>query len=200
MSGAESRPPFRPENQARPLHDSARRASSGHAAAPQIPHNSVRPDEVHVTALPLDAFARLTLALMRLQFQTFAVPETHGWLMALRRATTHVGPRAAGGLCYDLVALVQALRLSRASPFAFNPDGCTNCRVWLTPDERRMMELLDALRNGRTGRARAVAQMLCDGATGDDLIAMAESYLRHNAPAFTYPNGPAPAKTQGDRH
>jgi len=155
---------------------------------------------VPVKALSPDPFAQLTLALMRLHFQTFAAPETQGWLMALRLATAHVGPRAAGPLCYDLVALVQALRSARMSPFAFNPEGCACCRVWLTPDERRLMDVLDSLRKGRTGRARAAVQMLCNGARGDDLIAMAELYLRRHAPEFTHPVGPAPAKTQGDCH
>lgn len=151
-----------------------------------------RPAEVHVSTLAPDSFASMTLALMRWHFQTFAAPETQGWLMALRCATTHVGPRAAGPLCYDLVALVQALRSARSSPFNFNPEGCACCRVWLTPEERRLMELLEALRHNQTGRAKALVQMLCDGAPDADFLAIAEVYLRRHAPALSHPANTGP--------
>lgn len=154
------------------------------AVAPHTHHagRPGAPDEVHIDTLALDGFERLTLALMRFHFQTFAAPNTHGWLMALRCATAHLGARDAALLCYDLVALVQVLRSSRTSPFAYNPEGCTCCRVWLTPTERQLMEFLVALRNGRKGRAQALVQMLCDGRPSDDLIGVAQMYLHRHAP------------------
>lgn len=161
------------------------------------PSRPGKPDEVHLETLAPDFFARLTLALLRWHFQTFAAPDSQGWLTALRCASAHVGPRAAGPLCYDLVALVQTLRSARTSAFAFNPEGCACCRVWLTPEERRLMELMDALRSGQTGRARALVQMLCDGAPSDDLIAAAETYLRRHSPEFTHHAGTVPVQTQG---
>lgn len=174
-------------------------------ARPAIPdpagqHGSARPgrpDEVHLSSLAADDFARMTLALMRWHFQTFAAPETQGWLMALRVASAQVGPRGAGAFCYDLVALVQALRAARSSPFRFNPESCACCRDWLTPEERQMMALLEALRRGQTGRARTLVQLLCDGNPDGDLIAMAEVYLRHNAPEHQCAGKPygEPART-----
>lgn len=119
---------------------------------------------------------------MRCYFQTFAAPETHGWLIALRIATAHVGPRRAGALCHDVVAVVQALRTARSTPVQFNPESCACCRVWLSPEERRLLDLFAALRDGRTGRARALVQLLCDGAPDDDLLAMVEACLRHRQP------------------
>ncbi|MGY6696524.1 MAG: hypothetical protein ACXIUW_10955 [Roseinatronobacter sp.] len=172
----------------------AKGRSAQGSAAPQWPEARVaphrhggatragQPDEVHLESLNLDPFDRLTLALMRFHFQTFAAPETHGWLLALRCATAHVGPRAAGPLCYDIVALVQTLRSSRSTAFRFNSEGCACCRVWLTPEERQMMELVQALRQRRTGRARAVVQMLCGGAHGEQLITAIEQYLHQHAP------------------
>lgn len=142
-----------------------------------------RPGERPLAELGLDPFADLTLALMRLHFQTFAEPASQGWLAALHLATARVGPRAAGGLCYDLVALVQALRTARSSVFRFNPQTCACCRVWVTPEERQVMELLAALRTGRAGSARTLVQILCDGNPNDDLLAMAELYLTRHAPA-----------------
>lgn len=171
------------------------------SAAPQWPdargaqHHHVgptregQPDEVHLDSLHLDPFGRLTLALMRFHFQTFAAPETHGWLLALRCATAHVGPRAAGPLCWDIVTLVQTLRSSRSTAFRFNSEGCACCRVWLTTEERQMMELVQALRQRRTGRARAVVQMLCEGAKGEQLIAATEYYLSRHAPETASSDG-----------
>ena len=178
-------------------HKNAKRRGVQGSAAPHWPDARVaphhhggatregQPDEVHLDSLSLDPFGRLTLALMRFHFQTFAAPETHGWLLALRCATAHVGPRAAGPLCYDIVTLVQTLRSSRNTAFRFNSEGCACCRVWLTTEERQMMELVQALRQGRTGRVRAVVQMLCEGAQGEQLIAATEQYLHHHAPQPT---------------
>jgi hypothetical protein len=172
----------------------AKGRSAQGSAAPQWPDARVvrhhyggatrvgQPDEVHLDSLNLDPFGRLTLALMRFHFQTFAAPETHGWLLAMRCATAHVGPSAAGPLCYDIVTLVQTLRSSRSTAFRFNSEGCACCRGWLTPEERQMMELVQALRQRRTGRARTVVQILCEGAQGEQLIAATEYYLSRHAP------------------
>jgi hypothetical protein len=193
MPGAESRRPF-PNRRA--THGSAvphpaPRTESDHAS-----HRHSRPgkaDEVALESLNPDLFARLTLALMRWYFQTFASPDTQGWLTALRCATAHVGPRQAGALCYDLVALIQALRAARSSPFRFNPEGCACCRVWLTPEERLLMEILSALREGRRGRAQTLVQLLCDGAPNDDLLAVAEIYIQRHAPRLATPAAAPPA-------
>lgn len=187
MSGVNPpRPSWRRENargrgaqgSAVPHWSDARAAQNHHAG----PTRGGQPDEVHLDSLNLDLFGRLSLTLIRFHFQTFAAPETHGWLLALRCATAHVGPRAAGPLCYDIVTLVQTLRSSRSTAFRFNSEGCACCRVWLTPEERQLMELVQALRQGRTGRARAVVQMLCEGAQGEELIAATQQYLHQHAP------------------
>lgn len=186
MSGAEPRPPSGPRPQAqgsarpRPPATTVAAAHSG-ATRPG------RPDEVPLAALAPDRFARLTLALLRHHFQTFAAPETQGWLTALRRATTQVGPDVAGRLCYDVAVLVQALRGARRSAFRFNPEGCGCCRDWLTAEERQLMELLDALRQGQTGRARTLVQLLCDGVPDDDLLRTAAAYLQRHAPRRLHP-------------
>ena len=142
------------------------------------------PDEVHCDTLSIDPFARLSLALMRLHFLNFAEPDRHGWLMALRVASAHVGPRRAGGLSYDIVAVVQSLRMARKSTVSFNSETCACCRVWLGPDERRLMGLLDAVRHGRMGPARIMTQLLCDGEQDAALLASVADLLTHNAPNF----------------
>ncbi|MFN3994360.1 MAG: hypothetical protein ACK4IU_15795 [Tabrizicola flagellatus] len=146
-----------------------------------------------------DPFFRLTLSLLRWHFQTFAAPDSQGWLRALHCATAHVGPRAAGALCYDLVAVVQALRGTRISSFRFNAESCAGCRVWLTPDERRLIETIDAVRAGRLGRARALGQMLCDGNPAEDLIAMTAVYLRRHTPEVSEAAGGGVSSSQVGR-
>jgi hypothetical protein len=180
MSGASPRPPFRP-------------VYTPPSDAPHGPSRSPRPDEIAVDDLAPDPFARLTLALLRWHFQTFAAPECQGWLVALRLATTHVGPEAAGPLCYDLVAVVQTLRSSRTTPIAFNSESCPCCRVWLTAEERQIMQMLAALRGDLHGRARTLAQLLCDGTPDSNLLPVAEAYLRRNALDLSLTAGFAPA-------
>lgn len=192
MPGAEPRRPFgaRPPTQgsARPL-PQADPPPAAHPGAPR----AGRPDEVPLADLAPDRFARLTLALLRHHFQTFAAPESHGWLSALRTAAAQVGPDAAGGLCHDVVVLVQALRGARRAPFHFNPEGCACCRDWLTAEERQLMELLEALRRGQTGRARMLVQLLCDGVPDDDLLLAAAAFLRRHAPGAGAAARAAPA-------
>ncbi|MGY6410131.1 MAG: hypothetical protein ACXIUV_03770 [Alkalilacustris sp.] len=146
------------------------------------PTRAGRPGEVAVETLGLDPFAQLTLVLLRFHFQTFAQPDSQGWLTALRVATVHVGPRAAAPLCYDLVALVQALRHARHSCFNFNRPACGCCSCWLTVEERQLMQVLGAVRSGQKGAALTHALLLCEGNAAEDLVAMAEVYARRHAP------------------
>jgi hypothetical protein len=167
-------------------HGSARPTTYGH-------HRQPKPGEVALGNLALNSSARLTLALMRWHFQTFANPESHGWLMAMRVAAAHVGPDLAGALCCDVVKLIQSLRGARSSAFLFNSEGCACCRIWATADERRLMEFLEAICQGQQGRARIMAQLLCDGACHEGLIAAAQDFAtRHLQPrAVATRNTPA---------
>lgn len=162
-----------PRRDGRAQHGSARPEHHG-------PHRAPRAGEVAAATVVPDPDAQLVLSLMRWHFQTFASPDSQGWLMAMRVASAHVGPDRAGRLCYDIVALIQTLRCARQTTFAFNGEACACCRVWLTPDERRVMELLDALRAGQVGRARAITQMLCDGICNEDLLLCAERFVQRH--------------------
>ncbi|MDD7971374.1 hypothetical protein [Roseinatronobacter alkalisoli] len=168
-----------------------------HSAAPHSPARAGRPDEVHLDQMAPDPFARLTLALLRWHFQNFARPDSHSWLTALRLASAQVGSRRAGGLCFDIVAIVQTLRMARATPVSFNSEACACCRVWLTPDERRLLELLEALRRGQHGQAHIIAQLLCDGVPDTALLSGMQVLLTHHA----YPGSvfdPTIDPTKGD--
>jgi hypothetical protein len=98
----------------------------------------------------------------------------------MRVAAANLGPDRAGRLCHDVVTLIQTLRVSRATTFSFNSEGCACCRIWLTPDERRLMELLDAMHKNLDGRARTITQFLCDGVCNEDLMIAARYFVtRH---------------------
>ena len=80
-----------------------------------------RPEEWRLDDLGLTPFQHLTLRLCRWHFHAFNAPESQGWLRALQLATGEVGAVQAGALCYDVVALVEALRAVRRSTFASTP-------------------------------------------------------------------------------
>lgn len=140
-----------------------------------------RPEEWRLDDLDLTPFQHLTLQLCRWHFHAFHVPDSQGWLTALQVATGVVGPAQAGALCYDVVALVEALRAVRRSTFRFNPEACAGCRRWITPDERRLLALLGAVARGQEGRAQTEAQLLCDGSPNPDLVAVARCYAARHA-------------------
>lgn len=129
-----------------------------------------RPEEWALDDLALPPFQHLVLQLCRWHFHAFTLPESQGWLNALRLAGSVVGPVRAGALCYDVVALVEALRRTRRSVFQFNPEACAGCRHWTTADERRLLGLLEAVERGQTGRAQTCAQLLSDGYLNPDLV------------------------------
>ena len=149
------------------------------AAAPRT--RPGKPDELRLEDLGADPFDRLTLRLMRWHFQGFADPSSQGWLSALRVATVCLGREKAPLVCYDIVALVEVIRANRQSNFRFNPDGCNDCRQWATPEERRILALMEALRGGRIGLAQTHAQLLCDGKPAPDLARVATIYLQRHA-------------------
>lgn len=139
-----------------------------------------RPEEWRLDDLGLTPFQHLTLRLCRWHFHAFNAPESQGWLRALQLATGEVGAVQAGALCYDVVALVEALRAVRRSTFRFNPEACAGCRCWATADERRLLALLGAVARGQEGRAQTEAQLLSDGTPNPDLVATARRYsTRH---------------------
>lgn len=143
----------------------------------------LRPGESRLCDADYDPFARLSLDLMRYHFQTFAVPHSQGWLRALIRATAVVGPQAAGPLCYDVVTVIQTLRVQRSSVFCYSNPDCALCCTVLTSDERRMTDVLEGIRARMPGRAQAAAMILCEAGDADLLVAAIQVYVtRHAGP------------------
>lgn len=91
-----------------------------------MPRRPGKPDEVHPESLRPDPFARLKLALMRWHFQSFAMPESHGRLTALRHARRGRAQVLAQLLCAgdpkdDLIAMT-GIFLDRHGP-DFEPNA-----------------------------------------------------------------------------
>ena len=129
------------------------------------------PDESRVGALGLDAFELAALVIMRRFFASFADPASQGWLRAAQTAETCFGGDDPGARFLDLLRVVQAMRMARASPFRFASPDCARCAAILTATERHLMLAMQAARRGRRGAAEAQALMLCEG--GDSAALMA---------------------------
>jgi hypothetical protein len=148
-----------------------------------VPPRALRVGETRLEALGLDGFAHLTLLLLRRYCQTFAIPQSQGWLGALEVATRHSGPDRAPSLCHDLLVVIQALRASRRSVFTFSNPDCQCCRSVVTAEERQLLAMIEALRRGHGGQAATHALLVCEGQTAEGLLAAARRYLaRHDLP------------------
>jgi hypothetical protein len=147
------------------------------------PRRELRAGEARIEDLDLDRFAHLTLALLRSYCQTFAAPPSQGWLQAIEIATRHAGSDRAPSLCYDLLAVIQALRSSRRSVFTFSNPDCPCCRPIVAAEERQLLAMLEALRRGHRGQAATHALLVCEGQSAERLLEAASRYLqRHDLP------------------
>lgn len=144
--------------------------------------------DAHSTPL-LQGLPGLFLGLARHLFQSFAVPESQGWLRAMHLAEARFGPDIAGPLCFDLVASVQAMRQCRSGVFRFSNPDCPCCRDVVTPHERLLLSVLHALENGRADEARAHAVLLCEGAEPAPFLAVAARLVARHAALPCPPRG-----------
>lgn len=118
----------------------------------------------------LDPIATSVLTVARLFWQTFAYPDTQSWLFALQRAELFFGNKDGGEVGLEILATVQAMRMSRVSCFQFNDPNCRDCAEMLSAHERQFINIFGAVREGRMGSARTHAMLLCEGNDTDALI------------------------------
>ncbi|MEM9342413.1 MAG: hypothetical protein AAGA87_05165 [Pseudomonadota bacterium] len=103
------------------------------------------------------------LEVSRLFFQTFAVPHSQSWLMALQRAELRFPSEAGAQIGLDILAAVQAMRMSRVSSFCFNNPTCPGCSQIVSEHERQFMGIFRALRHRRMSEAQTHALLICEG-------------------------------------
>lgn len=148
--------------------------------------------EVGLADAGFDFVEMTVLEVARYFWQTFALPETQSWLFALQRAEQGFrGPRG-GEIGLEVLATVQAMRMSRSSCFSFNNPRCRGCAAILSEHERQFMGVFRAVRDKRLGQARTHAMVLCEGNDTDALIERMTQLVRVTYQKQTKPR-PSPA-------
>ncbi len=131
-------------------------------------HQNARPRTVADAGFAPDMTAALTI--IRHVFQSFALPESHGWVRAFELAYRAFPERASAEIGVAALAIVRSLSMTRQNGFGFcNPD-CRSCSRLLSPDEFQLMSLLNALRTGEGSAIQAHAMLLCEGGAARDVI------------------------------
>ncbi|MEM8871610.1 MAG: hypothetical protein AAF848_02100 [Pseudomonadota bacterium] len=146
-------------------------------------------DQLPVHEAGLDLFEVAVLDIMRFYFLSFADPASQGWLRAMHTATTHFKAEAAPIIAFQILAMVQAMRCSRASVFIFSSPVCPECSAMLSDEERHMMAAIHCIRCGRPNEARTHAMLLCQGNPTETFL-MAVDALCAGAPHLTMRHQP----------
>jgi hypothetical protein len=118
------------------------------------------------------------LTVARHYFAQFAAPESQCWIAALTESLQVAGDTDGPGLAFDVLSVVQALRASRQSCFAFNAAACPTCSGFVTPVERLLLSVHRMTARGRQDDARAMASILCEGNDPDRLLAAMRNLTR----------------------
>jgi len=144
-------------------------------------HRDPSEAEILVEEVGFDRSETAILEVARFYWQTFAEPASQSWLFALHMSEQRFGDRQGGEIGLEILATVQAMRMSRKSCFRFNNPRCTGCAKFLSPHERLFMNVYIPLRDGKLGPALTHAMILCEGNSTDGLI----DRMRHLANAVT---------------
>ncbi|MEJ6404806.1 hypothetical protein [Yoonia sp. 2307UL14-13] len=110
-----------------------------------------------------DDVEKSILAIARYFFQSFAAPQSQGWMAALDLAEATFGDLDGPIIATRLLTTMRAVRYARRSVFSFNCQSCETCAAILTEQERRLIAALQAIRGGQIGRAQTELLMLCEG-------------------------------------
>lgn len=124
------------------------------------PHNPLMP---RVADAGFDSFELAVLAISRLFFQSFAVPDSQAWTRSYGEAYEVFSDQQASQINASVLATVQAMRMSRRSGFSFSSPDCENCCQLLSENERQFMAAITAARRGQRSALHANAMVLCEG-------------------------------------
>lgn len=130
---------------------------------PSRRRNPIRPRHDLRGAESLDPVLHCVLTIARLQFQSFATPESEAWTCALPHAERLFGREIAPQLVCGVQRAVQEMRLARKSVFQFSNPGCRRCAARVSGHERLFLNTLRAMMRDRWQDAEAHAMMLCEG-------------------------------------
>lgn len=143
------------------------------------------PDAFPLDRLHLDDRAKGVLAIVRHFLTSFGDPETQSWQMAFATAAERWNDRDGPQTAMRILAVVQAMRRARPSPFRFGNPLCLTCRGWVTPEEADLMGLIQSMRRDRTDVARGHVAALTLGRIDPDLIRCALALAKTLGPVNT---------------
>jgi len=129
-----------------------------------------RKGDIPVTSAGLDEFELGLLSVARHFIISFAAPDTQSWTIALNIASERWGISEGARAAVSLLAVIEAMRRARRSMFHFSDPNCPTCRETLTPNERHLMLMIHAIRQGQIGQAQTEAMLLCEGEDTTDLM------------------------------
>ncbi|WP_299739392.1 hypothetical protein [uncultured Roseobacter sp.] len=110
------------------------------------------------------------LEILRFFISTFAAPRSQNWMRGYEHAEVTFGPTHGPIVASRLMAVLQAVRLSRRSIFTFSNPDCPGCARILTEHERRLVCAISVYRCGRPRPAGLQLMMLCEGNPTDAIL------------------------------
>lgn len=129
-----------------------------------------------VTTVLRDVSDQGVLSTARLFFLSFADPGSAAWVDAFGRAHAMFGHRPAPTETTRCVlTLIQELRISRKRCFRFSNPYCEGCAQRITPEERHLINVVQAVRDRNFAKARLCALLLCEGEPVERLLAAADA-------------------------
>ena len=128
------------------------------------------PKEISRDDACLDFSEDTLLTASRYYFQSFACPESQGWLRALSVTQIYFGDQVGPSIAVKLLTAMQAMRCTRRSMFQFNAPDCVRCSEILTEHERRFMAALQAIRFNDLNTAGLEIMLLCEGFESEHVV------------------------------
>lgn len=138
--------------------------------------------DVPIDTLALDAFDLAFLAAARFFCLSFSGLDRAAWVKAILGAENFFPGPASAETMRRALGVVQDMRLARKSSLRFSNPRCRCCAEMVTQDERYLVQLVQALRAGRTSQAASSAMLLCEGNDVTRVMAAAQA-LADAAPA-----------------
>ncbi|MEP4034699.1 hypothetical protein [Roseibium polysiphoniae] len=142
------------------------------------PRGRVEPPNGVQSELP-DRTDQALLEILRYYCFSYARPKSQAWEEALLAAEAAFGPELGGVVASGMMRSFKAMRLARKSCFEFANPFCACCRRQLRVDERRMIGIISAVRNGNKRSVQSEALILCEGFDLQPMLHEIERLAQH---------------------
>ncbi|WP_153768562.1 hypothetical protein [Labrenzia sp. CE80] len=119
------------------------------------------------------------LEILRYYCFSYARPKSQAWEEALLAAEVAFGPELGGVVASGMMRSFKAMRRARKSCFEFANPFCACCRGHLRVDERRMIVIISAVRNGNKRSVQSEALILCEGFDPQPMLHEIERLAQH---------------------